>query len=60
VRSKVVPSLVQTGCTKGWRETEQKLNGSRLNEELVTLNLAIPDPVFAEYASSDAHSEWVI
>lgn len=58
--SKMVPSAVQTGVLKGWRETAQKLNGRRLKVASGALDLAIPDPALAEYASSDAHSEWVI
>ena len=30
--SKIVPSTVQTGCKKGWREAAQKLKGRRLKE----------------------------
>lgn len=60
--SKIVPFEVHTGCVKGWREREQKLNGRRLNGAWVPplRALAAPAPMFAEYASSEAHSEWVI
>lgn len=62
VRSKIVPVGVQTGCANGWRESEQKLNGNRLNAacEPPRLALATPAPALAEKASSDAHSECVI
>ena len=55
--SKIVPSAVQTGVLKGWRETAQKLKGSRLNVASGAFDLAMPEPALAEYASSDAHSE---
>ena len=58
--SKIVPSAVHTGVWKGCRETAQKLKGSRLNVPSGALDLAMPEPALAEYASSDAHSEWVI
>lgn len=62
VRSKIVPDAVQTGCANGWREREQKLKGRRLNGGWFPpfLAFAAPAPMFAEKASSDAHSEWVI
>ena len=58
--SNTFPSAVQTGVLKGWRETAQKLKGRRLNEVSGALDLAMPDPALAEYASSEAHSLWVI
>ena len=58
--SKIVPSVVQTGDLKGWRESAQKLKGSRLKVLSGALDLAKPDPALAEYASSEAHSLWVI
>jgi hypothetical protein len=59
VRSKMVPCVVQTGCLKGWSESEQKLNGRRLKDAwtVVFRPPANPEPALAEYASSDAHSE---
>lgn len=57
-----MPDGVHTGWEKGWRESEQKLYGSRLKAAwtLPCLALAAPEPMLAEYASSDAHSECVI
>lgn len=62
VRSNIVPEGVQTGCANGWRESEQKLNGNRLNAacEPPRLALETPAPALAEKASSEAHSECVI
>lgn len=62
MRSNIVPDGVQTGCENGWRDSEQKLNGRRLNEAWAPPLLAFPTPAptLAEYASSDAHSECVI
>lgn len=48
VRSKMVPLAVQTGCSKGWRESEQKLNGRRLKLAPTTLDLETPEPWEAE------------
>lgn len=59
MRSKMVPSLVQTGCSNGWSDRAQKLYGSRLNAP-GTLPLVTPEPALAEKAVSDAHSLWVI
>ena len=58
--SKMWPSGLQTGDLNGWRETAQKLKGKRLNVVSGALDFAIPEPALAEYASSDAHSLWVI
>ena len=58
--SKMWPSGVHTGVLKGWSETAQKLNGSRLNVVSGAFDFAIPEPALAEYASSDAHSLCVI
>ena len=58
--SKIAPSLVHTGVLNGWRETAQTLNGSRLKDASGPLDLAVPEPALAEYASSEAHSLWVI
>ena len=58
--SKIVPSDVQTGLTKGWRETAQKLKGRRLNVVSADFDFARPEPALAEYASSEAHSLCVI
>ena len=58
--SKTVPSDVQTGDLKGWRDKAQKLKGSRLKVLSGAFNLEIPEPALAEYASSEAHSLWVI
>lgn len=58
--SKMVPSEVQTGDLKGWRETAQKLYGRRLKGAPAPEALARPEPALAEKASSEAHSLWVI
>ena len=58
--SKIVPSVVQTGVLKGCRDRAQKLNGRRLNVLSGTFDLRRPEPALAEYASSEAHSLWVI
>ena len=58
--SKIVPFDVQTGVLKGWSETAQKLKGRRLKVASGAFDLAIPEPALAEYASSEAHSLWVI
>ena len=61
MRSKIVPEAVQTGCWYGWREREQKLKGRRLKAAWSPFRaLPTPAPALAEYASSEAHSEWVI
>ena len=57
--SNIVPSAVQTGWENGCREMAQKLNGRRLKEPSAFADL-VPDPALAEYASSEAHSLWVI
>ena len=58
--SKVVPSDVQAGDLKGWRDRAQKLKGRRLNVLSGAFDLERPEPALAEYASSEAHSLWVI
>ena len=58
--SKIVPSDMQTGFVKGWRETAQKLKGRRLKVVSPAFDLARPEPALAEYASSEAHSLCVI
>ena len=58
--SKIVPSDVQTGVLNGWRERAQKLKGRRLKELSGAIDLERPEPALAEYASSEAHSLWVI
>ena len=58
--SKIVPSAVHTGDLKGWSDRAQKLYGRRLKVLSGALDLARPEPALAEYASSDAHSLWVI
>ncbi len=58
--SKIVPSDVQTGCVNGCRESAQNLNGRRLKDAPALSLFAVPEPALAEYASSDAHSLWVI
>jgi hypothetical protein len=60
VRSKMVPSAVQTGCSKGWRDTAQKLKGSLLKLAPATPALRAFEPADAPKASSLAHSLWVI
>jgi hypothetical protein len=59
VKSKMVPAGVQTGCAKGCRESEQKLNGRLLKGARTGafFELETPYPALAEYASPDAHSE---
>ena len=57
--SNIDPSAVQTGCAKGCREMAQKLNGRRLKVVSALVDLAA-EPALAEYASSEAHSLWVI
>ena len=58
--SKIVPSVVQTGVLKGWRDRAQKLKGRRLKVLSGAFDLESPEPALAEYASSEAHSLWVI
>ena len=58
--SKIVPWVVQTGDLKGCKERAQKLKGSRLKVLSGAFDLERPEPALAEYASSDAHSLWVI
>lgn len=62
VRSNIVPSLVQTGCSKGWRDTAQKLNGRRLKlaPAPAFADLRAFAPALAEKASSLDHSLCVI
>ena len=60
VRSKVVPSAVQTGCSNGWRDTAQKLKGSRLKLAAGPFDLRAFAPADAPKASSLDHSLWVI
>lgn len=38
----------------------QKLKGKRLKGALEVFDLDTPEPALAEYASSEAHSLWVI
>ena len=58
--SKIVPSVVQTGDLTGWRDRAQKLKGRRLKVLSGAFDLERPEPALAEYASSEAHSLWVI
>lgn len=58
--SKIVPSDVQTGLTKGRRDTAQELKGRRLKVVSADFDFARPEPALAEYASSEAHSLCVI
>ena len=60
LKSKIVPSAVQTGLVKGWREMAQKLKGRRLKVVSAALDFTSPEPALAEYASSEAHSLCVI
>jgi hypothetical protein len=53
----MVPSGVQTGLWKGWREAAQKLKGRRRKAAVDVEDLA---PPLAEKASEDDHSECVI
>ena len=46
--SKIVPSAVQTGDLKGWRDRAQKLKGRRLNVKSGAFDLERPDPALAE------------
>lgn len=57
--SNIVPSAVQTGCLNGCKLAAQKLKGRRLNEPLGAFWETF-DPLLAENASEDDHSEWVI
>jgi hypothetical protein len=45
--SNIVPSAVQTGWEKGWRDAAQKLKGRRLNEPVGALWDTF-EPEFAE------------
>ena len=56
----MAPSVVQTGDLKGCRERAQKLKGRRLKVVSGAFDLERPEPALAEYASSEAHSLWVI
>lgn len=58
--SKIVPSVVQTGDLKGCSDKAQKLKGRRLKVVSGAFDLERPEPALAEYASSEAHSLWVI
>jgi len=60
VRSKIVPSAVQTGCSKGWSESAQKWKGRRLKFAPMLLDLRAFAPAEAENASSEDHSLCVI
>lgn len=60
MRSNIVPSAVQTGCSKGWSETAQKLNGSRLKLAPALSDFRALAPADALKASSEDHSLWVI
>ena len=62
VRSKMVPWAVQTGCSKGWSETAQKLKGRRLKlaPTAAFADLRAFAPAAALKASSEDHSLWVI
>lgn len=60
VRSNIVPSAVETGCSKGCNETAQKLNGSLLKLAPRLAALRAFAPADAEKASSEDHSLWVI
>jgi len=60
VRSNMVPSVVQTGCSNGWSETAQKLNGNRLKLAPATPDLRAFAPADAPKASALDHSLWVI
>jgi len=60
VKSRIVPSAVQTGCSKGCSETAQKLKGSRLKFAPKLLDLRAFAPAEAEKASSEDHSLCVI
>lgn len=55
-----MPSAVHTGCSKGWRETAQKLKGSRLKFAPAVADLRALVPADALKASSEDHSLWVI
>lgn len=57
--SNIVPSAVQTGCLKGCRLAAQKLKGRRLNEPFGAFKETL-DPLLAENASVEDHSEWVM
>lgn len=60
VKSKMVPSAVQTGCSNGCSETAQKLKGSLLKLAPATPDLRALAPADAPKASSLDHSLWVI
>ena len=55
-----MPSEVHTGVLKGCRLKAQKLKGSRLKAAWPLVSARTPAPAEAEYASDEAHSEWVI
>ena len=56
VSSKTVPSDVQTGCSKGWRDSAQKRKGSRRKGRVVFER----KPWEAPKLSAEAHSLWVM
>ena len=56
----MMPFAVQTGVVKGWRLKAQKLKGSLLKAAWPLVSARTPAPAEAEYASEEAHSEWVI
>ena len=56
----MVPSAVQTGCSKGWSETAQKLKGRRLKVVSAPLALRTLAPAEGPNALSLDHSECVI
>ncbi len=62
VRSNIVPSAVQTGCSNGCKETAQKLKGSRLKDAPAPAlaDLRALAPAEEPKASSEDHSLWVI
>lgn len=56
----MVPSAVQTGCLNGCKLAAQKLKGSLLKFAPFGAFWFTFEPALAEYASEEAHSEWVI
>lgn len=63
VRSNMVPSEVQTGCSNGCSETAQKLKGSRLKllwPRPAFVAFRAFDPALALNASVLDHSLWVM
>lgn len=55
-RSKMMPSSVQTGCSKGWRESEQQSKGNRRKIWLF-LRPPAPPKVIPPSENSLLHSE---